>query len=120
VNKLDIKDRIKQIRMALSLSQAEFAEKMGIGQAAVSAIENGIRNVTDRNITLICEKFNVNDEWLRSGNGEMFKTEGELLELLGSRLDDLDEYDKKIITEYIKLSPELRKLFRELIKKMVT
>ena len=54
------------------MNQSDFGDKIGIGQAGVSAIEKGIRNITDRNIQLICEKFNVNEEWLRTGEGEMF------------------------------------------------
>ena len=62
-------ERIKLIRDAVRLNQTEFGKKIGIGQAGVSAIEKGIRDVTDRNIQLICERFNVNEEWLRTGAG---------------------------------------------------
>lgn len=65
-------NRINQIRTCLKMNQSDFGDKIGIGQAGVSAIEKGIRNITDRNIQLICEKFNVNEEWLRTGKGDMF------------------------------------------------
>lgn len=64
--------RIKEIRLNAKLNQSEFAERIGIGQAALSALEKGIRNVVDRNIILICEKFNVSEQWLRTGEGEMY------------------------------------------------
>ena len=65
-------NRINQVRTSLKMNQSDFGDKIGIGQAGISAIEKGIRNITDRNIQLICEKFNVNEEWLRTGEGEMF------------------------------------------------
>jgi len=65
--------RIKALRLALNLNQTKFAEKIGIKQASLSAIEKGIRSLTDRNINLICEKFGVSEEWLRFGTGEMFE-----------------------------------------------
>ncbi len=67
-----ISNRVKEIRTNLGLNQSDFAEKIGIKQAGLSAIEKGIRNVTDRVISDICREFNVNEEWLRNGNGEMF------------------------------------------------
>lgn len=65
-------DRIKQIRLTLGLTQSDFGSQIGLSQAGISALEKGIRNITDRNIQLICEKFNANEEWLRNGEGEMF------------------------------------------------
>lgn len=67
-----ISNRVKEIRTNLGLNQSDFAEKIGIKQAGLSAIEKGIRNVTDRVISDICREFNVNEEWLRDGKGEMF------------------------------------------------
>lgn len=64
-----VNNRVRQVREALSINQSDFGNKIGIGQAGVSAIEKGIRGLTDRNILLICEKFNVNEVWLRTGEG---------------------------------------------------
>ena len=62
-------ERLKIIRLKLKLTQDDFAKKIGIKQAAISAIEKGIRNSTDRSINDICREFNVNEEWLRHGTG---------------------------------------------------
>ncbi|HEX9058583.1 MAG TPA: helix-turn-helix transcriptional regulator [Clostridia bacterium] len=75
---MSLGERVKLIRKALMLTQKEFAEKIGLKQAAIGLYENGNRNVTDRVISDICREFNVNEEWIRSGNGEMFKKEEKL------------------------------------------
>lgn len=66
-------NRIRDIRLKLGMNQSEFSSRIGIGQAALSAIEKGIRNITERTIKDICREFTVNEDWLRSGEGEMFE-----------------------------------------------
>ena len=69
---MTIGDRIKEFRKIHNLTQAEFAEKIGLKQAVIGMYENGTRNIIDRNITLICEKFGLSEAWLRTGEGEMY------------------------------------------------
>ena len=69
---MEINSRIKEVRISLGLTQTEFGNSIGLKQNTVGQIENAQRSVTDRTILLICEKYNVNEEWLRNGNGEMF------------------------------------------------
>ena len=64
-------ERIKELRNALGLTLDKFGEKIGVKKAAVSRWENG-DNIADRMILSICREFNVSEEWLRNGNGEMF------------------------------------------------
>lgn len=66
-------ERITEIRNFLNLSQKDFAEKIGLKQGSLSDLETGRANITDRIILLICSQFNVNEEWLRFGNGQMFQ-----------------------------------------------
>jgi transcriptional regulator with XRE-family HTH domain len=75
-----MKDRIIEIRKALKMKQGEFAKRLGIKQSVVSNIERGQNGITDANIRLICVVFNVNEEWLRTGKGEMFIPENSLSE----------------------------------------
>lgn len=63
--------RIYQLRNYLKLTQQEFANKIGLSHGSISDIEKGKAPITDRTILLICNIFNVNEEWLRTGNGEM-------------------------------------------------
>lgn len=111
-------DRIKQIRIALGLNQSDFGNKIGLGQAGVSALEKGIRGVTDRNIQLICEKFNVNEEWLRSGIGDMFLEVSEEDEFMRAATElrlSGDEGIMQAVIEYWKMSPEQREIIKNFI-----
>lgn len=65
-------ERVKEIRKALNMSGEAFGQSLGVGRATISQIESGKISLTDRNIKNICEKFHVNEEWLREGKGEMF------------------------------------------------
>lgn len=64
--------RIKQLRNHLNLSQKEFASKIGLKNSSLCDIEQNRSKVTERNIIAICSIFNVNENWLRTGQGEMF------------------------------------------------
>ena len=68
----EIRYRLKLLRENLSLTQKELSQILMIKQASYSAIETGRRELTDRNISLLCNIFHVNPTWLREGIGEMF------------------------------------------------
>lgn len=81
-----MKDRIKELRKFLDLSQELFGEKIGLSKSAISNIESGRYNVTDTIIITICNIFIINEHWLRTGEGNMF---------IESDSFSLDEYIKK-------------------------
>ena len=68
---MTLNERIKKLRKVLDLTQREFADRIGIKQNSVALIEGG-RNTSDQTIISICREFNVNETWLRTGEGEMF------------------------------------------------
>ena len=70
---MDIGSRIKKLRKELDLTQTEFATRIGSVQNTVTGYESGRRNPSAPVISLICREFNVREEWLRDGTGEMFK-----------------------------------------------
>lgn len=68
-----MKDRIRRIRKDLKMNQTEFGSAIGVSLAALSKYETGVV-VPDKSIRLlICEKFNVNPEWLETGEGVPYK-----------------------------------------------
>lgn len=69
---MNINERIKSLRKTLALSQVDFGEKIGLKQGAISKMEQIGNTIIDQNIKIICEKFYVNEAWLRNGNGEIF------------------------------------------------
>ena len=64
--------RIRKIRKVLDLTQTEFAKKIGMTQNTLTGYERGRINPSNSVINNICKTFNINEEWLRTGEGEMF------------------------------------------------
>lgn len=71
--------RVKMLREYLAISQAEFAKKIGVTAGAISQIENG-GGVSSELLSVVCDKYNVNPQWLLSGKGEMFLEGGNYVE----------------------------------------
>ena len=68
-----MRDRIKKLRKALDLTQSDFAARIGSTQNNIANYETGRRSPSAAALNNICKEFSVNEEWLRTGNGEMFK-----------------------------------------------
>ena len=66
--------RIKKLRNSLKVTQRQFGEQIGLKPTSICDIEQSRCNVTERCIIAICSRFNVNEDWLRYGTGEMFNT----------------------------------------------
>lgn len=105
---MTIGERIRLVRKKSKLTQAEFGEKIGLKQSSLGQIESSTRNATDRTILLICEKFNVREVWLRTGEGEMFhESDDTLLEQLRIRYD-LNDFGVRFMTAFLNLTAEQR------------
>lgn len=70
---IDVKTRIRELRKALGITQQKFADAIGVKQNTVAQYEMGRNEPIDSVFNLICKEFNVNESWLRDGQGEMFK-----------------------------------------------
>lgn len=109
----DIRDRVLELREKLGLSQAAFGEKVSLERSAISLIERKQRNITERSIKDICREFNVNESWLRDGVGSMFEeSDGTILKKLKDEYD-ADELDLQIVSKYLQLKPEKRRIIKE-------
>ena len=84
-------ERLKQLRKALNLTQQSFADKLNIKRGAIANYEIGRNQPIDAVIALICTTFNVNETWLRTGEGDMF-IERSPEEETGYFVEDLLEY----------------------------
>lgn len=101
-------ERIKTIRKTLGLTLEKFGEKLGVTKVAISNIEKENRNLTEQMALAICREYNVNYDYLISGDGEMFDNLPEtILDELCQQYD-LDDYDRFLVELYISLPPELR------------
>ena len=65
-------ERIKALRKELNLTQQEFANRINVKRNTVATYEMGRNQPIDAVVSLICKTFNVSEEWLRNGSGEMF------------------------------------------------
>lgn len=111
--------RIKEIREAKGLSQADFAEMLKLKRNSISLIEVGKRNPSDRTIIDICNTFNVSEEWLRTGVGEMFiKTPSSTMEKLKQKFD-LDDFSYNLVYQYLKLDSDQRQTIRDFFYNVV-
>jgi len=87
-------ERIREIRKALKMTQLEFASRLGMQAASLSMIEVGENILTEKNIRLIVMNFNVSEDWLRTGAGEMFVSspfENEFFEIYSKLLPDTQD-----------------------------
>jgi len=111
-------ERLKTIRKELSLSQEAFGKKLGVTGTAISRMEIGNRAVTEQMILAICREFNVREEWLRNGSGEMFLdfTEDEFSKAAATLSNDA--FVRSLIIEYWKLDEDSKKLFRDFIHRL--
>lgn len=110
---MNINERFKELRKSFGLSQEELGSRIGLSKSGISNIESGTRNVTDKHIKLICSEFPINEDWLRSGIGEMKKkTPFDTMEQLKKEFN-LDNFSFNLVHEYLKLAPSQREKVRD-------
>lgn len=120
-------NRIKQLRKELGLTQEKFGEKLGLKKNSISQIENGVNSLTEQLLLSICREFDVNEKWLRTGEGEMFipvPEEDEVAAYVEDLLADNGENElynliKSIMRTYNELSPKSQEVLRDASKKLV-
>lgn len=97
-------ERLKKLRKTLDLTQQKFADRLGVKRNTVGQWECGINAITDQVVFSICREFDVNEEWLRTGEGEMFEQMTEqqkLLKYTGMLLKDKDSAIVNAIQSFI-------------------
>lgn len=115
---MEIFERLKYIRKTLNLTQKNFAKEIGLSQTSLGMIEVGDRKVQDRHIKTICSLFNVNENWFRTGNGEMFiKVEDSIFKQLSEKYN-LNEKDLSFIKHYLNMNPQNRQYLLNMILNM--
>lgn len=120
-------ERIKEIRKTLKMTMERFGERLGVTKTAISNIEKSKRKVTEQMRKAICREFNINGDWLRTGNGEMFvqlsqedETAHIVQDMLGSNTGSFYNIILEIAKSYKKLSPTSRKALDELADNLLS
>jgi transcriptional regulator with XRE-family HTH domain len=95
--------RLKAIRLELGIKQGEFAKWINLKQGTYSDIENGKKNLTERNIKIIGDEFGINENWIKYGTGEKF-VNGEY-----ENENRLTQDETELLDIYQKLLPPIKK-----------
>ena len=102
--------RISKIIESLGLKKSEVAKRLGISGPFVSELCSGAKSPSDRTILDICREFNVNETWLRTGEGEMFvpiTRDEEIEDFIGRLLhDEPDSFRKRLVSVLAKLTED--------------
>ena len=117
--------RIKAVRKTLGLTLDKFGERLGISNSACSALETGKNKPSEQTIRAICREFGVNEIWLRTGAGDMFRPEEEseelarnLKRLMNGRPDSLAQRAVRVLLRYEPDGPEwqvLEKIYTDVL-----
>lgn len=113
-------ERLRLIRKQSGLNQQGMADKLSISQTHVSALENGIKNLTDRLIADYCREFGINEEWLRTGEGEMFEQPKTFSLDEKARQYSLTDLELEIMRNYMELDVSVRSSIVDMVKKSVS
>lgn len=120
-----INDRISQVAQVSGLTKTAFAEKLNLSQPFVSRLIRGETSPSDRTVRDICRVFNVNEAWLRTGEGEMHtpKTRSEELAEIFADVQISDDARARLVKAFAALPdeayPQLYKWFQEMAAKLL-
>lgn len=101
-------DRLKALRKHFKLNQQEFADKLKMAKITVAKWETSASNLPTNTALLICEKFNVNYDWLMNGDGDMFKPKEETIATIKKEHPDITELEIEILEKWFQLSHDDR------------
>lgn len=114
--------RIKELRKALSLTQQEFADRIGMKRNTIANYEIDRNEPSNSVITLICREFNVSENWLRTGEGEMFiqmTRDEEIAAFMGDVLaGESDNFRRRFIAMLSKLNEDQWDLLEQMVDEM--
>ena len=115
-----MKDRLKKLRKSLGLTQQEFADRIGIKRNTLANYELGRNVPIDAVLTLIVREYSVSEEWLRTGEGEMFSASmNDEIDAVVSKYH-LNEKAKQCIQKFVELSDDDRAAILRFMEKVVS
>lgn len=119
---MTIGERVKELRKQINLTQQAFADRLNLKRNTVGSYEVNVVEPSDRTISDICREFNVNETWLRTGEGEMFNQITQL-EKLAAFLADItaneeDSFKRQFMEVLAELEPEDWKFLERMARKL--
>lgn len=116
-------ERINEIRKAVGLTQGDFGAKIGgLSKNYIWMLEKGERTPSDRTILDICREFNVNEEWLRTGQGEMLRKlsrSDEIAAFFGDVLSGEPDFRARFIAALSRLNADQWKLLEQIADNLI-
>ena len=112
-------ERMRAVRIALGLSQQEFADRLKLKRNSIAMIETKKRNPSARTISDTCRIFDVDPLWMETGEGNMFVSKSEDvvdLELdgyLGEISGGDDEFIRSFVMTYMRLDDKDKKIIKD-------
>lgn len=114
---MSIHERLKYLREhELNLTTRAFGTSINMSGGAITNMEKGSRNITERTLLSICREYGVNEKWLRTGEGEIFETVSNTYISALAKEYNLDEMDQSLIEEYLKLDKQSRSTIKNYIR----
>lgn len=116
-----INNRVSRLIVELGVTKTAFANKLKVSQAFVSKMCSGDSGLSDRTIQDICDKFHVNEEWLRNGEGEIFQErsrEDEIASFMGDLLDGPDNFKQRLIAALARMDESQWEILESLALKL--
>ncbi len=117
-------ERIRKLRRELDLTQQEFADRIGIKRGGVANYEIGRNKPIDSVISLICREFNVNEEWLRTGEGDMFvqqSIDDKIASFIGGiQMTEDNSFKRRLISVLANLKEEQWEMLAEIAENLTT
>lgn len=119
---MTIGERVKELRKQVNLTQQAFADRLNLKRNTVGSYEVNVVEPSDRTISDICREFNVNETWLRTGEGEMFNQIAQS-EKLAAFLADItaneeDSFKRQFVEVLAELEPEDWKFLERMARKL--
>ena len=105
-----IGDRVKKLRKEKGLTMLEFGESIGMSKASISGIEAGKNGPSEQTVRLICSMYNVDYFWLKTGDGEMYINETEILIEELVKEQNLDDDTARMLKRFLGLSKESQRI----------
>ena len=117
-----MKNRIKELRNNLGYSQTRFAEAISISRSAMAKLESGENIPSEQTIKLICKVFRTNENWLRTGEGEMFiprNQEDDIAEFVADLfMGNSDSFKHRLISVLARMTEERWELLEEIAEQI--
>lgn len=114
-----MKDRFKELRETLSLTQQKFADRLDISRNFVAQIEMGNKIPSERTIKDICREFKVNYDWLVNGTGDMFQNDdSDAQAIVDSVMTGDNDFAKKTLVKFARLSEERWRQLQEILEEL--